>query len=325
MTLTRRSFLGISLLALLNPSLCIRDSREDSLVGKVKSIFGDHNEEIETIGKFADEYMKRYLPSQSDKQVVNILYPGSGVDTRQLLMGLKFLHQSEVERVNFVYTEVGDESVAWYPGKDNLKSNLEIELDKYVRAGLLESTSVKVTPFPPVVSEGKEQESVEIEYSFDVNTPKGKKNITLKMAYNRAGNRAEPSAEEMRFFGKEFMNEVREREGCYWPAQLRPGVVYPPYASLEQFNAADIILSRMCGDQKLLQFDYLRAMLNPSVSAKPRVVFDEYANGNFAIRKTLPRYETRTLELGGSYGYNSPKQHKTGEGIGMVVFIPKSI
>ncbi len=324
MTLTRRSFLGIGLLALANPSMCFSDVREeDPLVSKVKSLFRDNEAEIETIGRFADEYLKGHLPSKTDKRAVNVLYPGSGIDTKQLLMGLKFLHQSEVEKVNFVYTEVGDEAVAFHSGKDDLKSNLELELDKYVRAGLLEPKSVKVTPFAPVVSEGKAQESVEIDYSFDVNTSKGKKSLTLKVAYNRAGNRAEPSAEEMDFFGRDFMNEVRGGEGCYWPTKLKSNALYPPYATNKQFDVADIILSRMCGDERLLQFDYLRAMLNPSVSTKQRVILDEYVSENFAVRKPLPRYETRTLKLGGSYGYNSPKLNKTGDDIGIVALIPK--
>lgn len=324
MALTRRSFLGIGLLALANPSMCFGDSREeDSLVSKVKSLFRDHEAEIETIGKFADEYLKGYLPSKTDKRAVNVLYPGSGVDTRQLLIGLKFLHQSEVERVNFVYTEVGDEAVAWYPGQDNLKSSLEAELDKYVRAGLLDPQSVKITPFAPVTSEGKAQESVEIEYSFDVNTSKGKKSLTLTVAYNRAGNRAEPSAEEMDFFGRDFMGKVREEGKSYWPFKIKPDTLYPPYATDQQFSNADIILSRKCGDHTLLQFDYLRAMLNPTVSTKQRIILDEYANENFAVKNPLPRYETRVLELGGSYGYNTPPFNKTGDEIGIVAFTPK--
>jgi hypothetical protein len=238
-------------------------------------------------------------------------------------MGLKFLHQSEVERVNFVYTEVGDEAVAWYPGKEELKSSLEVELDKYVRAGLLEPKGVKVTPFAPVISEGKEMDSVEIKYFFDVNTEKGKKNLTLTVAYNRAGNRAEPSTEEVNFFGQDFMEKVREEGKSYWPLKIKPDTLYPMYATDQQFSNADIVLSRMCGDHNLLEFDYLRAMLSPTVEIKPRVILDEYGKDNFAIRKSLPQYETRILQIGGSYGYNSSQFNQTGDEIGIVALTPK--
>ena len=64
--------------------------------------------ELPTIYEFVEHYMKDCLPTQKDPSVVNILYPGSGWDYIQLAMGLEILHKSSVEKVDYVFTEVGD-------------------------------------------------------------------------------------------------------------------------------------------------------------------------------------------------------------------------
>ncbi len=304
-------------IALLNPTLCVGNpkprEKTDDLTKKVKSLFSDKASEVELISSFADRYILNYLPNQENQNSVNILYPGSGIDTKQLLIGLKLLHQSPVEEVNYVYTEIGDEDVAYYPEKENLKSNLEAELNKLVDAGLLSKKTVTTTSFDPVVNKGKEQESVEIKYSFDVNTAQGKKTLSLTLAYNRVPDRTEFSAAERSLFGEDFLIKVRAN---YWPKDKAEGVIYPAYARDEQFDAADIILSRQSGDHTLLQFDCLRAISSPSLRKKQRVVLDEYPSENFAVTHPFPHYKAKVYLLNGSYGYND-------KGGGLVVLTPR--
>ncbi|HLC70370.1 MAG TPA: hypothetical protein VJI32_00040 [Candidatus Nanoarchaeia archaeon] len=133
-----------------------------------------------------------------------------------------------------------------------------------------------------------------------VRTPKGSKRITLYFAYNTFIDREEPTEEEKRIFSRDLVANTRN---AYWPKEKKPGKIYPSYFLQPQFDQADIIFSKQCGDLRLLQFDYVRAIHRTSV-IKPRVVFTE-SSGTTEVMASLPSYAVSrfVVEKDSVYGY----------------------
>jgi len=86
--------------------------------------------ELPAVVEFADVYLSHYLPANRDKIIV--LYPGSYSDLTPLEFGLRVLHGSGIQEVNFTYTEIGDYKGSWanaYDGLNGLKSEIDKGLD----------------------------------------------------------------------------------------------------------------------------------------------------------------------------------------------------
>lgn len=336
--MNRRDFLktvgSFLLVAGVNPgSLFAKETSDDSqLEQKLDHLFSTYGEfdtslrkrEKATIYEFAEFYGSDCLNTQNDLSEVNILYPGSGFDLTPLVMGLKLLNDTPTKEVNLVYTEIGNYMVsenaalAWHEGQNDLISKIENgDLDnktgglkRFVELGLLTNLNKNVNIEGEIVNDGNVYQVSSIKYQFEVPTNQGTKNLSLTISYNQSPNRPELSEEEIEFFGEEFIERVR---GHYWPkpGNLREGVIYPQYAQNSQFADANIILSKMCGDQALLEFDYLKAML--SAPRKQRVVLTEHPSSTFLKNHSLPGYTPKIHTLvNNHFGYADGGDDKVG-------------
>jgi hypothetical protein len=275
-------------------------------------------------------------------ETVNILYPGSGYDVKPLLIGLKLLHQTSVQEVDFVYTEIGSldlskvgskkRVVNWHKGEEDLRSMLEKSFRQYIQAGLIENMVCTVTSTGNMVSDGMESPSMSVRYSFDVCTSDGYKRLNLNLSYNQSGDRDEISHDERNFFIQQdadylsgnrrspFLVDVRAK---FWPpvAEKRATAVYPSYFTPQQFEDADIVLSHQPGDWSLLQFDYLRALMQAK-DRKENIVFTELFDRTWARHNPLPGYTTDYITLNhDDFGMNAEIKG-TRKTAGGLVFMP---
>ncbi len=248
-------------------------------------------EERSALVEFAEIYRKNYLSLQSDRKRTNILYPGSGADLTPLEIGLQLLHNSEVHKVHFLYTEIGEyekDIPAWHKGIADLDRKVQEGLRQLVRskvAGNLQRNYQQgISPIPNSALLG-----------YEVEVPVGllakKKKLVLTLSYNHFENRPEPTAEEIAALPSPLISNARKN---YWPGQREPGKLYPAYFLQEHFDQADIVLSKQCGDFGLLQFDYVRAARNTLVR-KPRVILTEHAETLPMVQAALPHYRTEVI------------------------------
>ncbi len=311
--MNRRYFLGLATVGLgLIPSISFGIELE-------KTAFPKPNIEAETLKEFADLYVSKFLPAQKDPRATNILYPGGGSDLQQLHLGLNLLKNSPVERVRYVYTEIGEAvdkegTVSWYNHLEDLLSAFDQESAPFVSGGFLTNPQRKNLPEHPWLVSNIPQSTV-MEYTFMVPVSSGKKELSLVLGYNAFEERPELTDSEKEYFNPEFLAKVRAN---YWPAEPKARTVYPKYARDDQFNAADIIFSHQCGDFDLLMFDYLRVLLKPSTERKQRVVLTEHPKQNYALTKPISGYTVRMETLKNNhYGYVK------GNGkVGAVIFTP---
>src|SRR3989338_9107514 len=89
-----------------------------------------------------------------------------------------------------------------------------------------------------------------IEYEMNVPVHGKKKKMIITLGYNTFEQRAEPTAEEKKSVSLQILRDART---SYWPTSAQAGKVYPTYFLQEQFDAADILLSKQCGDFGSLQ------------------------------------------------------------------------
>ncbi len=277
------------------------------------------NPEEETIKEFAGLYISKFLPTKKDPKTVEILYPGSNSDVQQLSLGIHILRGSPVNKVRYVYTEIGElnreHPVNWHGGLDDLISQLNENLGGFLNRGFLVDSQVTVYPEHHWLVQNIRPSQVR-EYRFKVPTAKETKELSLVLGYNAFEERAELNEAEKRYFDSDFMKQVRSN---YWPVKPQTGVIYPKFARDDQFNTADIILSHQSGDYDLLMFDYLRALLDPRTERKQRVVLTEHPDKNYALIKPVPQYRVEVKTLNHNhYGYVQ------GEGkVGAVIFTPR--
>lgn len=280
---------------------------QPSLTERVKAVFKGHPElrggspAVDVFAEAAELYAKKYLAGQKDPHTTTILYPGSGVDTDPLVFGLSLLHTTPVKRVDFVFTEIGDENVAYYPGQSELKASLDKELERLTAAELLYPFGSDVVSHGTRTFGDKTYPVVDFKYSFIVPVCISEfgsvggctgKQLTLTVTYNGAPNRKVLTADEKKYFDAGF---VRDATGRYWDGTERSDAFQPSFARDDQFAAADVIVSCQSGDRPLLQLDYLRALRK--ASAKQRVVITEDAANNYALGHPFPGFRTELTQL----------------------------
>lgn|SRR3989338_3881539 len=151
-----------------------------------------------------------------------------------------------------------------------------------------------------------------IEYEMNVPVHGKKKKMIITLGYNTFEQRAEPTAEEKKSVSLQILRDART---SYWPTPAQAGKVYPTYFLQEQFDAADILLSKQCGDFGLLQFDYLRAW-KKTQQRKPRVLLTEHAEELGPLQTSLTGYDTEVHFLkNNKYGYCAEYQQSCKVGI----------
>ncbi|MBI2151765.1 hypothetical protein HYU21_03520 [Candidatus Woesearchaeota archaeon] len=156
--------------------------------------------------------------------------------------------------------------------------------------------------------------SIVTEWDFAVPTKLGNKKITLLFTYNTIVDREEPTEEELKLFTPALLTKAR---GLYWPKEKKPDKIYPTYFLQSQFDQADFLISRQCGDLRLLQFDITRAFHGTAVN-KPRVFVTESHNSNMTynldlLTASLPEYvvQKEIVEAGSNWGYCMMSNSKT--------------
>lgn len=271
------------------------DLSPSSIQGNVDSLF---------FTKFADEYIAQHLPLQADQKSVTILYPGSGADVTPLEIGFQILQKTKVETVHFIYTEISEElgdanSIpVFHNGFQDLTQRIDRGLEAFVkhhqfrvvRKGALNNHPWVQSPHLSTV----------FDYVLEVPVANRRKTITLTLGYNTFINRAEPSPEEKTSFSPALLQAAR---GGYWPNTTKKGKVYPTYFLQDQFDQADVLLSKSCGDFPLLQFDYVRA-LTKTGSHKHRAILTEHTNKLGRVQESIPSYHITVKNLSShDYGY----------------------
>lgn len=259
-----------------------------------------------TLAEFAAWYHRNYvstpLSAPTDKRVTTILYPGSNSDSTPLEIGFQLLHRSSMDTVRFIYTEIGEyeqELPVWHEGIADLDGKIKEGLGTLVKTGLVQKIRTSIRDDHPWKRHDVPNSGV-IEYELDVPVGGKIKKLTLILGYNTFENRPEPTAEEKQTFSPTLIAKAREN---YWPLPTEEGKIYPTYFNQDQFDQADIILSKQCGDFGLLQFDYVRA-LHHTNQRKPRVILTENPEGLPAVQVSLPQYKTEVVPLRNTqYGY----------------------
>ncbi len=278
----------------------------------------EHN--LSPLLEFAHLYQQKYLPLQQNKDEVTILYPGSGFDISPLEIGIELLHRTAVKKVSFIYTDFGDfqENLpTWHDGLADLTDRIKEELKsaspklQFTFSGKNYLHSRWIQPTVP--------QSNVVEYTLNVPTPNGPKQITLTLGYNTFENRAEPNFEEQQLYTSSLLQNARKN---YWPNPTESGKIYPTYFLQDQFDKADIILSKQCGDFPLLQFDYVRAATQTN-HKRPHIILTEHIDEPNHIKPvidSLPQFQIETTTLSShNYGYCSQSQCK----VGVIALIPK--
>ncbi len=266
----------------------------------------DSSRELSALAEFAEWYRKNYAstppPTPTGKRETTILYPGSNSDLSPLEIGFQLLHRSSMDTVRFIYTEIGEyeqELPAWHEGITNLDGKIKEGLGLLVETGLVQRIRASIRDEHPWKRHDVLNSRV-IEYELDVPVGNKKKKLSITFGYNTFENRAEPTVEERQTFSTTLLFKAR---GMYWPVHTKEGKIYPAYFNQDQFDQADIILSKQCGDFGLLQFDYVRALHHTNYR-KPRVILTENPEGLPAVQASLPQYKTEVVPLKNThYGY----------------------
>ncbi|MFH1521090.1 MAG: hypothetical protein ABID61_05585 [Candidatus Micrarchaeota archaeon] len=236
---------------------------------------------LRTLTEFAHLYVKKHLPQQKDQKQVTILYPGSGFDLTPLEIGLQILHNSKVDEVNYIYTEIGDltdfSNKTWHEGFQDLISKIDEKLQPLVKQNLIIKEAVsqkKLSRFYVDTTKGKiEITKREYEYTFGVKVGKKLKKIRLLITYNSFEQRGEITTNEKKEISGKIVYSARKKD---WPSNPKKEQVYPTYFRQEQFDKCDIMLSKLCGDFGLLMLDYVRALRKTNIR-KQRVILTEHA------------------------------------------------
>ena len=272
--------------------------------------------------EFSIVYQQEYLPKKLDKTKVTILYPGSGWDLTPIEIGLDLLRRTKVQQVDYIYTEIGDWTHgafahAWPEGLTDLEEKIDVELQELVKQGFLSHVTKKIKREGNWIR--KDIPSAILEYECTVKIKSGTKTLTLAVGYNTFENRLEPTVEEKRSFSPELLQHARKG---YWPKETELGKIYPTYFNLDQFERADIILSKQCGDFPLLQLDYVRAA-NAATKRKTHVVLTEHIGRLDDVQKSLGTYTTSLYSLSNhNYGYCDLYSRKECS-VAMLGIIPK--
>ena len=281
---------------------------------KPRYSFNEHT--LESLVLFTDAY-QAYGPKPLPDPVT-VLYPGSGTDTDVLEIGVRLLYETPVKHVRFIFTDIGECDPLDFNKKDQGHQGYK-DAVRRIETGLAKNHPRLFTDITRTIDtkQGWRQSNIPhssvTRWDIAVPTPHGRKKITLYFAYNTVRDREEPTANETENFGSIL---ARAREG-YWPQDKKPGKVYPTYFLPSQFDQADILVSKECGDHRLLQFDYTRAF-DRTMVVKPRVVLTE-SSGVHEIMERLRGYrvEQHTLQRESSWGYCLGK---AGCDLDMVVF-----
>ncbi len=309
MDMSRRNF--VRMMGLVGAGIGMEGCREQVNVSPIR----EEKKRESVFGEFARIYQENYFPLQQQKQEVTILYPGSGSDVSPFEMGFYFLRNTPTKKVHFIYTEVGDfeSNIPYFhEGVRNLAERLETKLEGLKREQPFRVVSKNYLKDSSWVQTGLS--SMVLEYALAIPVGDEQKRITLSVGYNTFCNRAEPSEEEQAQFSAELLAGARKN---YWPAQIEQGKIYPTYFLQEQFDCADIIISKQCGDFPLLQFDYVRALAQTR-QRKNRVVLTEHADRLDAVVKSVRGYNTTVENLsGGSYGYCNERENCQ---VGLIAF-----
>ena len=302
--LTRRRFiegLAGSFATVILPNEAIAENEPRRAL--LKSRWRFEQDELESFVLCADAYKEK--GPKPIPETVTFLYPGSGTDVNVLELGVQLLYDTPVNQARFIFTEIGE-----YETIDFAKANHwhEGHRDAIHEIGKALSKN-KPNPFSNInkrrnKSTGWENPAIPnssiTEFDINVRTPDGPKKITLYFAYNAFVDREEPTEEEKRAFTRDLLADARN---LYWPREKKPGKIYPSYFLQPQFDQADIIISRQCGDLRLLQFDYVRAFHKTTVT-KPRVVLTESLYTDRVIA-SLQDYDAQRhiVESNSRYGY----------------------
>ena len=261
------------------------------------------NQEVKaspTLAEAAEVYIKNCLPGQQDPEKITILYPGSGWDISPLGFGLQLLHRTGIQRANYIHTEIGGLDYAafansWPESLDNLVKKTEEGLRSLDRSRVLQKGTKRVLKSSHNW-EIPELPSTVIEYSFKVKTPQGPKELTLTLNYNNFDYRDEPTEKEREFLTPAVLEKARSDE--YWPKKTQPGKVYPAYFNRDQFDQADVILSKQCGAFGLLQFDYLRALFRTQEPKRQRAILTEHATTRLGeVQESIRRFNSRKYPI----------------------------
>ena len=270
------------------------------------------------LAEFSDLYIKKYLPLQADRRKVTVLYPGSGSDLSPLEIGFQVLHRTNVEEVNFVFTEVSPDvlKINWRDGgsevpgggyHENL-SELAAQLDEKVK-DLAQRRLVKIKK-SETRKENKWQQKTApgarvITYEMEVLAGNKAKKMTLTLCYNVFENRKEPTETERKRFPGELIKTADANAWARNPLKGKSRPIYPTYFLQGQFDECDILLSKMSGNFNLLQFDYIRALANTKVK-KQRVILSEHPGRLEKVKASIPGHDAKVEVLKENrYGYCS--------------------
>lgn len=262
------------------------------------------DKDLSALVEFADKYRRQHLTNQEDAKIVNILYPGSAFDMSSLEIGLQLLYHSPLEQVKIVHTELGnidsfEDIGGWHEGLIHLDGMIQSGLESLVEKGHIKTVKRQVKEDSPWKRQDVPSSAV-IEYELSVPVGTKIKKLTFTLAHNTFEDRYEPTAKELAVYSPKLVADAR---GGYWPKETKPEERYPTYFSQAQFDEADIVLSKMSGDQSLLWFDYVRALTNTK-QRKQKVLLTEHPETLGKVQKSLPGYKTKVDNFGDrEYGY----------------------
>jgi len=314
---TRREFLEKIVTILAAATLPSIAYAEDKVRPILKPRWNMEEEDMYSMIKLADAYKEK--GPQSILEALTFLYPGSGTDTNVLEIGMRLLHQTPLKEARFILTEIGEYEVSdfhkanhWHEGYNSSIKQIEKGLRKN-KSNVLKKKSRTVNTDigwnNPAIPN-----SLVTEWDYAVPTKFGNKKLKLDFAYNTIFDREEPTEEEQKIFTSALLTKAR---GLYWPIEKKPGKIYPTYFLQSQFDQADVLISRQCGDLRLLQFDITRSFHRTAVN-KPRVFVTESHDSNMTynldlLTASLPEYvvQKEIVEAGSNWGYCMMSNSKT--------------
>jgi hypothetical protein len=316
--LTRREFMG-GLARLLASALVpqIAEGRTDNPRGQLDQARRDpflvsnsreHGNDLDSMVLFSDAYCEHGPKPLRD--TVTILYPGSGADTSVLELGIQLLNNTPVKKVNFIFTEIGGcssigipGSYIWHDGREDVLGSLFQVFPQNLPQVFRD---VVMSPASDTGWENRDiAHSSVTRFDAPVDTPLGEKSMTLYLAYNTFSDRSEPTEEERAFLSKKLLKTARDD---YWPVKKDKGRIYPTYFLQSQFDRADVVISKRCGNIALLWVDCARAF-NATDAAAPKVLLAESMLldvAGYPGKMILPgdcRIERHVVEEESSFGY----------------------
>jgi len=258
--------------------------------------------DLETFLEFSSTYAKNFVHLQKDPQVTNVLYPGSGWDMSSFIFAFDLLHSGKTDRINIVFTELGSSdfpNMAWPEDLKDLDSRIKEQINLLECLGLIRNVKFESSDANPWQS-NPSSNSRTLNYSFEIIVDGKPKKMTLTVGYNTYENRPEISENEKKSFSRVLIENARNG---YWPKKLEDGKIYPAYFLQKQFDACDVLISKMSGDVSLLMFDIVRGFWNTKSNTSKVVLTDESVPS--AISDSLPKDYTITMDQlkNNSYGY----------------------